>query len=74
MTRDEMIKRSYKPYMILIHHSHYGDIEMILVSANFDNETFTLRPIDIEKYEEEDLIISINKVSFKPKEKLKIVK
>ncbi|MBB2951943.1 hypothetical protein FHR29_002675 [Sphingobacterium sp. JUb56] len=74
MTREEMIKRSFKPYMILIHHSHYGDIEMILVSANFDNETFTLRPIDIENFEEEDYIISISKVSFKKKESLKIVK
>lgn len=52
MTRDEMVKRMFKPYMILMLDTHYGKIETLLIAMNFDNETFTLRILDVEKFEE----------------------
>lgn len=75
MTREEMIKRSFRPYMIITYNDRHGDKDMILVSADFENEVFTLRPLDIDRYEDEDFQVSISKVSFKKKEKsLKIIK
>lgn len=38
MTREEMIKRSFKPYMILLYNDMYGVKDMMLVSADFENE------------------------------------
>lgn len=63
MTREQMIKIGFRPYMKLMLETHYGLIETILIAANFDNETLTLRIIDVDKFEEEDLTVSISKVS-----------
>lgn len=75
MTREEMVKRSFKPYMILIFHDLGKDVEMMLLAVNFDNEVFTLSPLDTGFYEDEAIHVSISKVSFKKKEtSLKVLK
>jgi len=75
MTREEMVKRPFKPYMILIFHDRDKDVEMMLLAAHFDNEVFTLVPVDTDFYEDESITVSILKVSFpKRKAKLKVVK
>ena len=74
MTRQQMIKRSFKPYMILELETHSTIIDVILVSADFDNEVFIVRPLDIDCFENDDIYVSISKLSFKKAEKLKIIK
>lgn len=75
MTREEMVKRSFKPYMILIFHDRDKDVEMMLLAAHFDNEVFTLSPVDTDFYEDESITVSISKVSFPKKvTKMKVLK
>lgn len=73
MTREEMIKKSFKPYMLLNVDTAYGVIEMMLIATNFDNECFLMRIIDVDKFDEEDIWISISKISF-PRKKMEILK
>ncbi len=75
MTREEMVKRSFRPYMILIFHDRDKDVEMMLLAVHFDNEVFTLAPFDTEIYQDEAITVSISKVSFpKRAAKLKVIK
>lgn len=74
MTRDQMLKRSFKPYMILELQTHISLIDVMLISADFDNEVFIVRPLDIENYMNEDVSVSISKLNFKKQNKLKIIK
>lgn len=74
MTRQQMIKRSFKPYMILELETHSAIIDVILVSADFDNEVFIVRPLDIDCFENDDLHVSISKLNFKKDDKLKLIK
>lgn len=75
MTREEMVKRAFKPYMVLIFHDRDKDVEMMLLAVNFDNEVFTLSPIDTDFFEDDAITVSISKVSF-PKRvpRLKVLK
>ena len=74
MTRQQMIKRSFKPYMVLELETHNSIIDVILVSVDFDNEVFVVRPFDVDVFENEDLHVSISKLSFKKVNKLKLIK
>ncbi len=75
MTREEIVKRSFRPYMILIFHDRDKDVEMMLLAVHFDNEVFTLAPFDTKTYEDESINVSISKVSFpKRATKLKVIK
>ena len=74
MTREQMIKRSFKPYMELELETHLGILPVILVATDFDNEVLTVRPVDAERYEQDDLKVSISRISFKKADKLKLVK
>lgn len=67
MTREQMLKASIKPYMKVYMHTHYGVHEMLVVECNFETETFTLRVLDTEQYEEEDFVVSISCVELKKK-------
>lgn len=74
MNRDEMVKRSWKPYMIL----HYQNkrmeypVECLLVMADFDDEIFELQPLDQDTYEQQTFFTSIENVHV-PKKKMKAV-
>lgn len=75
MTREEMVKRSFKPYMVLIFHDRDKDVEMMLLAVNFDNEVFTLSPVYTDFYEDDAITVSISKVSFPKKStKMKVLK
>ena len=52
MTREEMIKRSWKPYMSIDykHPRMKEPIQCMLVSINFDDEVMELQPYDDNYY------------------------
>ena len=60
MTRDEMCKRSWKPYMSIDYKTDRMElaVECLLSEINFDNETMTLTPIN-EMYEQKDFVANI---------------
>ena len=76
MERDEMVKRSWKPYMEI----HYQENRMpeaivcLLTGIDFDSEIMTLQPLD-EKFKNVDFPANIKYCSIPKKiTALKIVK
>lgn len=70
MTREEMVKRAYKPYMVILYRQRYfleaKTIECLLVSIDFDNELVTLQPLESANYDilTSTFITSISNCSF----------
>ena len=58
MTREEMVKKAYKPYMVIMykvrHYSEFKQIECLLVAVDFDNELMTLQPLEDGNFEVEE--------------------
>jgi len=69
MTREEMLKQSWKAYMeINYKHPRMKEpILCLLVQIDFDDESMTLQPLFGKKYINEDFIANINHCSIPPK-------
>lgn len=61
MTREQMIKTNWKPYMKIEFKtlSMENPIICILLAINFESEILTLLPVDTETYEPDEVFMSI---------------
>ena len=74
MTRDEMLKIGFKPYME-IHYRHprmKDAILCLLIEIDFDEESMTLQPVFGDDYVNKDFFANIQHC-FIPKKKMKVV-
>ncbi len=67
MTRDDLMKLSIKPYMV-VHYKlprYENNIECLLLAVDFDNETMTLKPLEDKNYSPnaDDFVVSISRCS-----------
>lgn len=64
MTREQMIKVAWKPYMEVEYKTERMEFPIIcmLLAVDFDTEVFKLSPIDTEQYEPDDVYISVQHI------------
>jgi hypothetical protein len=72
MRREEMIARSWKPYMAIEYKNARMEyaVECLLISVHFDDEIFELQPLDQEEYVQQTFFTSIENCHV-PKKKMK---
>jgi len=75
MTREQMIKTNWKPYMKLEFKtsSMENPIMCILLAINFESEILTMLPVDTETYEPDEVFMPIQYI-FIPKPKPRLLK
>jgi len=65
MTREQMIKTNWKPYMKIEFKTSSMDnpIICILLAINFESEILTILPVDTETYEPDEVFMPIQYIS-----------
>jgi hypothetical protein len=61
MTREEMVKISWKPYMKIEYKTPRMEFPILcmLLAVDFESEVFTVCPIDTEVYEPDNVFMSV---------------
>lgn len=75
MEREAMIKRMWRPYMMLEYKTPgmKNPIEVILKGINFEDEVLIVAPLDLNLYHDEDKSVCLKYIEI-PKPKLKKIK
>lgn len=73
MTREQMIKTNWKPYMKLEFKtsSMENPIICILLAINFESEILTILPVDTETYEPDEVFMPIQYIFIPQPRKVK---
>ncbi len=76
MTREEFVKQKFKAYQEILYTNRrtFEQVDMLLVSIDFDTEVMKLIPTCPELYEEKEYYIHIGELSIPRRSLLKVVK
>lgn len=65
MTREQMLKTNWKPYMKIEFKTPSMELPILcmLCSINFESEVITLIPFDTEYYEKDEVLMSLEYIT-----------